>query len=143
MAGREESPPTCDNSSFVLPPADDCFSSTGICCVVVGSPLVGSSRASTRIFCPYLSPFHLTVTVLVVDIGTEWTLNASLTILSSYRKCSKRRMLSRSEQATSLLPIGGTHEEMLAHSPWFRLWERYGVCCRTEFPVLQLGEIES
>jgi len=24
------------------------------------------------------------------------------------------------------------HDEMLAYSPWFRLWQRYGVCCRTE-----------
>lgn len=24
------------------------------------------------------------------------------------------------------------HDEMLANSPWFRLWERYGVCCRPE-----------
>ena len=22
------------------------------------------------------------------------------------------------------------HDEMLAHSPWFRLWQQYGVCCR-------------
>ena len=35
------------------------------------------------------------------------------------------------------------HDEMLAHSPWFRLWQRYGVCCRTESPVLRLGETES
>ena len=35
------------------------------------------------------------------------------------------------------------HDEMLAHSPWFRLWQRYGVCCRTESPVLRLGEMES
>jgi hypothetical protein len=35
------------------------------------------------------------------------------------------------------------HDEMLAHSPWFRLWQRYGVCCRTEPPVLRLGEMES
>jgi hypothetical protein len=35
------------------------------------------------------------------------------------------------------------HDEMLAHSPWFRLWQRYGVCCRPESPVLRLGEIES
>ena len=34
------------------------------------------------------------------------------------------------------------HDEMLAHSPWFRLWQRYGVCCRPERPALQLGEIE-
>ena len=35
------------------------------------------------------------------------------------------------------------HDEMLAHSPWFRLWQRYGVCCRAESPVMQLGERES
>ena len=35
------------------------------------------------------------------------------------------------------------HDETLANSPWFRLWQRYGVCCRPEAPVLRLGEIES
>jgi hypothetical protein len=25
------------------------------------------------------------------------------------------------------------HDDMLAHSPWFRLWRQYGVCCRSEF----------
>jgi hypothetical protein len=35
------------------------------------------------------------------------------------------------------------HDEMLAHSPWFRLWQRYGVCCRPEPPVLLLGETEA
>jgi hypothetical protein len=35
------------------------------------------------------------------------------------------------------------HDDMLAHSPWFRLWQRYGVCCRPESPVLRLGELES
>ncbi len=34
------------------------------------------------------------------------------------------------------------HDEMLAQSPWFRLWQRYGVCCRTESPTLRPGEIE-
>lgn len=24
------------------------------------------------------------------------------------------------------------HDEMLAQSPWFRLWQYYGVCCRSE-----------
>jgi len=23
-----------------------------------------------------------------------------------------------------------THDQMLAHSPWFRLWKSYGLCCR-------------
>ena len=35
------------------------------------------------------------------------------------------------------------HDDMLAHSPWFRLWQRYGVCCRTESPLLRLGETEN
>lgn len=30
------------------------------------------------------------------------------------------------------------HDQMLAHSPWFRLWQRYGVCCRAESPVSRL-----
>jgi hypothetical protein len=34
------------------------------------------------------------------------------------------------------------HDEKQAHSPWFRLWQRYGVCCRPEPPVLRPGEIE-
>jgi len=34
------------------------------------------------------------------------------------------------------------HDEKLAHSPWFRPWQRYGVCCRPEPPELRLGETE-
>jgi hypothetical protein len=49
----------------------------------------------------------------------------------------------RQLSASDISAANRRHDEMLAHSPWFRLWERYGVCCRTEFPVLQLGEIES
>jgi hypothetical protein len=22
------------------------------------------------------------------------------------------------------------HDDTLAHSPWFRLWQQYGICCR-------------
>ena len=35
------------------------------------------------------------------------------------------------------------HDEMNANSPWFRLWQRYGICCRTETPVLRLKESDS
>jgi hypothetical protein len=35
------------------------------------------------------------------------------------------------------------HDDMLAHSPWFRLWQRYGGCCRPEPRIIRLGEIES
>lgn len=27
------------------------------------------------------------------------------------------------------------HDEKLAHSPWFRLWQSYGICCRGERPA--------
>ena len=45
--------------------------------------------------------------------------------------------------ASDISAANRRHDEMLAHSPWFRLWQRYGVCCRTEDPVLQLGEVRA
>jgi hypothetical protein len=50
---------------------------------------------------------------------------------------------TRPLSASDLSAANGRHDEMLAHSPWFRLWQRYGICCRTESPVLRLGEIDS
>jgi hypothetical protein len=35
------------------------------------------------------------------------------------------------------------HDEMLAHSPWFKLWQQYGICCRSESPKSRLGHVES
>ena len=34
------------------------------------------------------------------------------------------------------------HDDKLANSPWFRLWQQYGVCCRAESPTLQVGEFD-
>jgi hypothetical protein len=34
----------------------------------------------------------------------------------------------------------GSGSGMQSHSPWFRLWQRYGVCCRPEAPVIRLPE---
>ena len=45
--------------------------------------------------------------------------------------------------ASDISAANRRHDETLAHSPWFKLWQGYGVCCRTEPPVLQLGEMES
>jgi hypothetical protein len=36
--------------------------------------------------------------------------------------------------ATALAAANRRHDENLAHSPWFRLCQRYGVCCRAESP---------
>ena len=45
--------------------------------------------------------------------------------------------------ASDLAALNRRHDEMLAHSPWFQLWQRYGLCCRMESPTFGLGEIES
>ena len=50
---------------------------------------------------------------------------------------------TRPLSAKDLAAANRRHDEMLSHSPWFRLWQRYGVCCRQEAPVLRLGEFES
>lgn len=34
------------------------------------------------------------------------------------------------------------HDTRLAHSPWFRLWKSYGLCCRPEPPSLGAPEVE-
>ncbi len=44
--------------------------------------------------------------------------------------------------ASDISAANRRHDEMLAHSPWFQLWQRYGVCCRTESPALRLDGIE-
>jgi len=41
---------------------------------------------------------------------------------------------------SDLAALNRRHDEMLAHSPWFRLWQRYGVCCRAESPASQARE---
>jgi hypothetical protein len=54
-------------------------------------------------------------------------------------------------EATDIRPLSASdlsaasrrHDEMLANSPWFQLWQRYGLCCRTESPVIRLGEVEN
>ena len=32
------------------------------------------------------------------------------------------------------------HDEALANSPWFRLWQDFGICCRPENPMLSETE---
>jgi len=49
----------------------------------------------------------------------------------------------RPMSASDLSAANRRHDAAQAHSPWFRLWQRYGVCCRTESPTIRLGENES
>jgi hypothetical protein len=51
-------------------------------------------------------------------------------------------------EAPDIRPLGASdisatnrrYDEMLAHSLSFRIWQRYGVCCRSEAPVIRLPE---
>jgi hypothetical protein len=45
--------------------------------------------------------------------------------------------------ASDLQAANRRHDEILANSPWFRLWQRYGVCCRPATPALLLGDTEA
>jgi hypothetical protein len=47
---------------------------------------------------------------------------------------------TRPFSASDISAANRRHDEALARSPWFRLWQSYGVCCRPKAPVLQLPE---
>lgn len=47
---------------------------------------------------------------------------------------------TRPFSASDVSAANRRHDEMLAKSPWFQLWQRYGICCRSEAPVLRLPE---
>jgi hypothetical protein len=49
---------------------------------------------------------------------------------------------TRPLSASDLSAANRRHDDKLAISPWFRLWQRYGVCCRPESPALRLDGIE-
>jgi hypothetical protein len=49
---------------------------------------------------------------------------------------------TRPLSASDLSAANRRHDDKLANSPWFRLWQRYGVCCRPESPALRLDGIE-
>jgi hypothetical protein len=49
---------------------------------------------------------------------------------------------TRPFSATDISAANRRHDEALAYSPWFRLWQSYGVCCRAESPVIRLGEVD-
>jgi hypothetical protein len=42
--------------------------------------------------------------------------------------------------ASDLVAANQRHDQKQSSSPWFRLWQRYGVCCRTEAPAIRLAE---
>jgi hypothetical protein len=50
---------------------------------------------------------------------------------------------TRPLSSSDLCAINRRHDEKLAHSPWFRMWQSYGICCRNESSEFRVGEIES
>ena len=46
----------------------------------------------------------------------------------------------RPYKEADIIAANRRHDAALASSPWFRLWQSYGVCCRTETPILQRPE---
>jgi hypothetical protein len=43
---------------------------------------------------------------------------------------------------TDISAANRRHDERLAQSPWFKLWQQYGICCRSKSPALRLPEAE-
>ena len=42
--------------------------------------------------------------------------------------------------ASDISAANRRHDEALACSPWFRLWQHLGMCCRPEAPVIHSPE---
>ena len=74
-------------------------------------------------------PLQLTMGPPMFDIGdgmdTEQTI-AEIECLERIFAEPDTRPLSPSDLAAA----NRRHDKMLAHSPWFRLWQQYGICCR-------------
>jgi hypothetical protein len=80
-----------------------------------------------------MSP-RLTNATLMLDIGTEMDVERIIDDIEQLQEMFEApdiRPLSTSDISAA----NRRHDEMLAHSPWFRLWQQYGVCCRPESPV--------
>ena len=82
------------------------------------------------------APFdELTNATLMLDSETEMDTEqtiAEIECLERIFAVQDTRPLSRSD----LSAANRRHDEMLEQSPWFRIWQRYGVCCRPEAPVI-------
>jgi len=85
------------------------------------------------------SAFGLTPSCSLLDDGDEMDAEqtiAEIECLERIFEVPDTRPLSPSD----LSAANRRHDEKQASSPWFRLWQRYGVCCRAEYSVIQLPE---
>jgi len=57
------------------------------------------------------------------------------------------RQLEEMFEAPDIRPLSASdvsaanrrHDQTLASSPWFRLWQDFGICCQPENPMLSEG----
>ena len=85
---------------------------------------------------------RLTIATLMLDIGNRMDVEQTIAEIEQLEEMFEAPDI-RPLSASDISAANRRHDEMLADSPWFRLWQRYGVCCRTESTVLQLGKSES
>lgn len=79
-------------------------------------------------------PRSFDLSPVLVDI---WRVDAEQTIaeiewLERIFSVPDKRPLTSSD----LVAANRRHDEKQANSPWFRLWQRYGICCRPAAPTL-------
>jgi hypothetical protein len=47
---------------------------------------------------------------------------------------------TRPLSASDIAAANRRHDEKLAQSPWFKIWQRYGLCCRPAPSEFRIGE---
>jgi hypothetical protein len=70
---------------------------------------------------------------------SEWTLNAFIDDIEQLEEMFEAPDI-RPLSASDVSAANRRHDEMLANSPWFRLWQDFGICCRPENPMLSETE---
>lgn len=48
----------------------------------------------------------------------------------------------RPMSASDLAAANRRHDEKLANSPWFKLWQSYGICCRSDSSEYRVADSE-
>jgi hypothetical protein len=82
---------------------------------------------------------RLTCPAFLLDIETEMDVERIIDDIEQLQEMFEAPDI-RPLNASDITAANRKHDEMLAHSPWFKLWQHYGVCCRSESPVIQLPE---
>jgi len=49
---------------------------------------------------------------------------------------------TRPMKASDISAANRRHDQSLARSPWFRLWQDFGICCRRQPSEFPLGNVD-